>query len=269
MKKTVIALTACSALLGGCANSFSDFYRGMNREQVDARVGARVDIQPRLIYTNDLKSEGERLAENNYIFVGESAFKATQSRRSEANAIAQAKTIGADVVVLSEQDAGSQTVSVPITTPTTSTSYSSFNGSAFNPTLGTTNMMGSGTTTSFGTSTTYIPMTVQRARYDATYWAKGKPAIFGIVVSPLTAEQHRQIESNSGLLVRVVVLGSPAFKADIFKGDYLMSLGGDSITDVEDFQSATRKYAGTVVIVQILRDGQRISKQVKLADVQN
>ncbi len=108
-------------------------------------------------------------------------------------------------------------------------------------------------------------MTVRRADYYAGYWVKAKPPIIGVNVIPLSAEQHRAIGTNSGVLVRVVVIDSPAFKADIFKGDYLMTIGGDPVTSVEDFKSAARAHAGALVDVQILRDGQRITKQVKLA----
>lgn len=266
MKKMLAACLACSALLTGCANGFADFYHGMTKEQVDVEVGSRPKAEPRPIYTNDVKGESEHLAENGYALVGESAFQGRQTRRDESSALTQAKAIGADVVVLSERGAGSETVSVPLTTPTTSTSYSSFNGSAFNPGYGTTNVMGSATTTSFGTSTTYVPMTVRRADYYAGYWVKAKPPIIGVNVSPLSADQHRQIGTNSGVLVRVVVIGSPAFKADIFKGDYLMAIGGDPIASIDDFKGAARAHAGTLVDVQLLRDGQRITKQVRLAD---
>jgi hypothetical protein len=269
MKKALTALVVSSALLAGCANGFADFYHGMTKEQVSARVGPRPEVEPKPIYTNDVKAESEHLAENGFLQVGESAFQAGQTRRAEANAIKQAKAIGAEVVVLSERAAGSETVAMPITTPTTSTAYSSFNGSAFNPRYGTTNVAGSATTTSFGTSTTYVPIIVRRADYYAGYWVKAKPSIFGVMVRPLSAEEHRQIGTNSGMLVRVVVIGSPAYKADIFKDDYLMSIGGDSITSAEDFQAAAHKYAGTAVDVQIIRDGQRMTKQIKLADAPN
>lgn len=261
------ACLASSVLVTGCANGFTNFYHGMTKEQVDEQVGNRQPAEPHPIYTNDVRGESERLAENGYTQVGESSFQGPQTRRAEASAVSQAKAIGADVVVLSERSAGSETVSVPLTTPTTSTSYSSFNGTAFNPGYGTTNLMGSGTTTSFGTSTTYIPMTVRRADYYAGYWVKAKPPIIGVNVSPLSAEQHRQIGTNSGVLVRVVVIGSPAFKADIFKGDYLMAIGGDPVTSIDDFKGAARTHAGTLIDVQLLRDGQRITKQMRLAEV--
>ncbi len=266
MKRKAAFAAAMAVLLSACANGFTDYYRGLTREQVVERVGARAEVDPKIVYTNDFKSDAEHLVENGFMFIGESAFQAPESRRAEANAVAQGKAIGAEIILLNERDAGSRTVSVPITTPTTTTSYSSFSGSSFNPSFGTTNVLGSGTTTSYGTSTSYVPMTVHRVSYDAAYWAKGKPPIFGVNFLPLTPEQHRAIGTNSGVMVQVVMIGSPAFKADIFKGDYLMAIGGEPINTAEDFQAATRRYAGTQVDVQILRDGQRITKSVRLGD---
>jgi hypothetical protein len=265
MRKVIPTAIACAVLLGGCANGFSDFYRGMTKEQIDQRIGTRPSVEPKVIYAIDVKAESDRLAEAGFTLVGESSYEGAQSRRAESNAVAQAKAVGAETVVFSERDAGSRTVEMPITTPTTSTSFSSFNGAAFNPAYGSTNVIGTATTTSFGTSTTYVPMTIQRADYYAGYWVKGKPPIFGAVVAPLKPEQRRQLGSNTGMMIRVVVIGSPAFKADIFSGDDLISIGDVSITTSDDYQTALRKYAGTEVSVQILRDGQRVTKQINLA----
>jgi hypothetical protein len=267
MKVTLVVALACVAMLAGCANGFTEYYHGMTKEQVDARIGARPPTDPRTDLTSDVKGESESRLENGYAFIGESGFQGPRSRFAESKAIAQAKSLGADLVVLSEGDAGSETVDVPIVTPTTSTSHSSFNGTAFNPAYGSTNVSGMGTTTSYATSTTLVPMTVHRANYYAGYWVKSKPPILGINVLPLTAEQHKQIGTNSGLLVRVVVIGSPAYKADLFKGDYLMSINGESIGSVEDFQRVTHAYAGQNVKVAIMRDGNIQTKDVQFAPV--
>ncbi len=265
MKRTFVASLACAAVLSGCANGFAQYYHGMTREQVVAGVGTRPEVDPKVIVTGNVRGESEYLAENGYALVGESSFQGPRSRFAESKAVSQAKSIGADTVVLAEGDAGSDTVAMPMVTPNSSTSYSSFSGSAFNPAYGTTHVNGIGTTTSYGTTTTYVPMTIHRADYYAGFWVKGKPPIFGAHVSPLTAEQHKQIGTNSGVMVRVVVIGSPAYRADIFKGDYLMAIAGEPVQSFEDFQRIARAHAGELVQVSIIRDGSRLEKSIQLA----
>lgn len=265
MKKIALASLACVAILSGCANGFTQYYRGMSKDEVLARTGPRAPAEPRTIRTNNVAAESEHLAENGYALVGESNFQGPVSRSAESKAVAQAKAIGAEVVTLAVADAGSSTVSMPIATPTTSTSYSSFNGTAFNSAYGSTNIMGTGTTTTYGTSTEYVPISVHRAEYYAGYWVKSKPPILGVLVAPLSPEQHKQLGTNSGVLVRVVVIGSPAYKADIFKGDFLMSIDDDAFDTGEDFQSVTRAHAGQSVKLSIVRDGNAITKNVTLA----
>ena len=102
MRKILLAYLASSVLLTGCANGFTDFYHGMTKGQVDEQVGARQAVEPRPIYTTDVRGESEHLAENGYALVGESAFQGRQTRRAESSALTQAKAIGADIVVLSE-----------------------------------------------------------------------------------------------------------------------------------------------------------------------
>ncbi|WP_158900063.1 PDZ domain-containing protein [Burkholderia sp. L27(2015)] len=252
-------------LLAGCANDFSKFYNGMTKDEVVSHTGPRADVEPRVIVTDNIDAQNERLAQNNYARVGESSFQSNATSRAEANAVAQAKAIGAEMIVLSSRDAGTRTAVMPLVTPTTATATSNFNGTAFNPAYGTTNVNGSATTTSYGTTTTYVPITVHRADYYAGYWVKAKPPAVGIHVMPLSPEEHRRIGTNSGLLINVVVIGSPAYRADIFKGDILMSIGDIRVDTADDVQQAIKKYLGATVEIQVLRDGQVLKKSVALA----
>lgn len=264
MKKTLLASLAGLSILAGCANGFADYYHGMSREQIDERIGARAAVEPKTIYAADVKAESERLAENGYWLAGESSFQQRETRFAESNALTQARKLGAEIVVLASGDAGSESVAVPIVTPTTSTTYSSFSGNAFNG-YGTTHVNGYGSSTSYGTSTTFVPMTAHRANYYAGYWVKLKPAVLGVTLLPLTADQHRTIGTNAGLLVRVVVIGSPAYKADIFRGDYLMAINGESTSDVQDALRILKTHAGQSVKLSLLRNGAAVSKDVQLA----
>jgi C-terminal processing protease CtpA/Prc len=64
--------------------------------------------------------------------------------------------------------------------------------------------------------------------------------------------------------VYAVIKDSPAFRADILKGDILRKIGDIDIYDLKNFQQVMVQYAGQKVHVEILRDGQAIKKDIQL-----
>ncbi len=103
-----------------------------------------------------------------------------------------------------------------------------------------------------------------RNRYLATYYIKTKAPIFGVYILDLSPEVRQKIGSNNGVIVYVVVKDSPAFLADILKGDIIRKIGDVDIIDVRSFQEVFRHYIGKKVNVLILREGQEINKQIQL-----
>jgi hypothetical protein len=72
-------------------------------------------------------------------------------------------------------------------------------------------------------------------------------------------------DSDKGVKFADVRAGSPAHKAGLRRGDVLVSFGGASIANLQDFtfQLRSRK-AGDVVTVIVLRDGQEVTADVTL-----
>jgi S1-C subfamily serine protease len=72
-------------------------------------------------------------------------------------------------------------------------------------------------------------------------------------------------DSEKGVKFADVRAGSPAQKAGLKRGDVLISFGGTSIANLQDFtfQLRSRK-AGDVVTVTVLRDGQEVTADVTL-----
>jgi S1-C subfamily serine protease len=60
----------------------------------------------------------------------------------------------------------------------------------------------------------------------------------------------------------VVVKGSPAFIADIFRSDLLLRIGGSEINSVDSYRSAILANRGRVTEVVVFRDGKEVFKQV-------
>jgi membrane-associated protease RseP (regulator of RpoE activity) len=162
------------------------------------------------------------------------------------------------VVVVDPHYTGSQTTSVPLTLPTTQTSYTNGTATAFGP-GGVATAYGNATTTTYGTQTEYIPMTVHRFDYGALYFVKAKPRPLGIHVRELNDSERAALQSNKGLVVQIVMDDSPAWRADILKGDIIEALDGEPVSTMAAFGDQTQARRGRDVTVTVIRNGQTIA----------
>jgi S1-C subfamily serine protease len=177
--------------------------------------------------------------------------------------LSRPKNVHAAVVITYSQYTNTVSGAIPITAPNTQTSSTSFNGSAYGS-AGYQTFSGTADTTTYGTKTTYIPYNINRFDHGATYWVKVKRPISGLYVTDLTPEVRQKLGSNKGLLVYAVIKDSPAFRADILKGDILRKIGDIDIYDLKKFQEVMIQYAGQKVHIEILREGQTIKKDIEL-----
>lgn len=222
--KRIIILTIFSILIVGCAAPFSQFYYDKTGG-IDITTIPTVIIsqdEPKVFRGNKQEEDSFRMLEDGYGLVGYSSFNA--GNVNENGAVAQAKKVHASAVILYSEYTETVSGTLPLTLPDTQTSTTSLYGSAYGP-GGYANYSGSAYTTTYGTKTTYIPYSVRRANYFATYWVKIKTPVFGIHMRELTTEIRQEIKSNKGVLVYAVMNGSPAFLADIFRGDVVRSIG--------------------------------------------
>lgn len=250
-------------LLQGCAAPFAQFYYDRTGGADLTKLPSVVlpAGEPQVYRGNDQEQDALKMFEDNYNLVGYSSFNA--GNVDENGAVAQARKVHASVVILYSKYTGSVSGSVPLTLPDTRTSSTSVYGNVYGS-GGYASYSGNAYTTTYGTKTTYIPYTVQRSDYLATYWIKMKPPIFGTRITDLTPEVKQQIGSNKGVLVFAVIKGTPAFEADILKGDVLRKIGDISIYDQESFQRALSQYEGKQADVTIIRGEKEITKSVRL-----
>jgi len=263
MIRRFLAVFGVIALLQGCASPFSQFYYDRTGG-IDLTKLPSVELptgELKIYRGSDPEQDALKMLENNYNLVGYSLFNARKV--GESGAVAQAKKVHASVVILYSRYTGSVSGSIPLTVPDTQTSSTSVYGSAYGS-WGYASYTGTGYTTTHGTKTTYIPYNVHRYDYMAVYWIKMKPPIFGTHVKDLTPEIRQRIGSNKGMLVYAVIKGSPAFEADILRGDILQKIGEVLIFDQESFQRALSKYEGQETKVVILRGNKQITKTIKL-----
>jgi hypothetical protein len=219
--------------LTGCASGYQQFYRpvqGTTPERIaELRAGPppSMPIVERSQPRND-QALVEAYMKRGYSAIGYASF--TSGRvESEDAALRQAKEVGADLVLIFDPKyAGSTTTNVPITIPTTSTAYTTGTATAFGP-GGTVTAHGNATTTTYGTNTSIIPITVNRSSYGAIFFIKQNYRL-GLVVRDLNDDERRALQTNKGVVVRVVVDGTPAFDADLLVGDIITSVDGQVVS---------------------------------------
>jgi membrane-associated protease RseP (regulator of RpoE activity) len=255
------------ALLAGCVSGYKQFYQpaqGITPEAIVARRAGPPPSTPMVERSQPGNGQAilDAYAKRSYVMIGHSAFNSGMSE-SEDSAVRQGKEVGADLVlILNPQYTGSVTSSIPITTPTTATSYSSGSATAYGP-GGPVTAYGSGTTTTYGTTTNYVPLTVHRSDYGAVFFVIQRFNL-GIFTRDLNDTDLHELQSNKGVYVRLVADGTPAFDADILVGDVITAIDGKSVASEKDMHNLLGERAGKLITVAIVRRGQHIEKSVQL-----
>lgn len=256
MRKTAVLLFAA---LAGCASPYAQFYQGRTSAM---EIPGYIDTGEavRLYGSNDLERDVATLMRQGYYVVGSSSFTGGGQGATQGALMAQAVKLRAPVVLSFSKYIGTSTGVMPLTLPTSSTTNSTVNATAFGA-GGTVNITGTGTSTTRGTTTSLIPYSVTRSDYVAVYLAKIKQRI-GLYVKPLDDDTRRAIGTNSGVVVAVVVDGSPAFSADVFTGDIIISVDGVPIAGPDGWNDVLNSSGGRTVPVVIRRQSGTVTKMI-------
>jgi hypothetical protein len=263
----LIASVLLALSLVGCASGYKQFYRASASPTQEELVSFRVAPPPAVPIVERAQPGNAQMildayAKRGYVMIGNSMFN-TGRAESDAAAVGQAQAVGADLVlILNPKYTGSVTTSIPITTPTTSTSYSSGSATAYGA-GGPVTAYGTGTTTTYGSTTTYIPMTINRSDYGAVYFVKMKFNL-GIFPRDLNDSERQEMQTNKGAVVRLVVDGTPAFDADVLVGDAVVALDGLPVPGGAALNSMLKERRGKLIALTLVRHGQRIEKIIQL-----
>lgn len=263
--------SVCAAALVGCASGYKEFYKPVTGATPERIAATRVGPPPATpaierVASSDMQVIADQYTKRGYGLIGFSSFNSGEAPSDDA-AIRQGADVKADlVVIMNPRYTGSVTSAVPITVPTTTTSFSRGSATAYGP-GGPVTAYGSGTTTTYGTSTTMVPITVNRQDFGAAYFVKRKWSI-GIVPRDLTDEERRALQSNRGIAIRLVVDGSPAFNEDILPGDFLTEIDGAPVTNVAALGPLIQEREGRRISVTLVRNGNRLVKSVQLVNTQ-
>jgi hypothetical protein len=203
-------------------------------------------------------------ARRGYVLVGSSGFTSGRPE-SDQDAIRVAIEIGADlVVILSPEYQGTVTASIPVTTPMSTTSHTTGTATAYGS-GGPVMAYGNSTTTTNGTSTAYVPMTVQRSSYAAGYFIK-RHFIFGAFCRDLSDRERQQLQTNRGAYVITVVDNTPAYNSDILPGDVIVGANGQVPNGEAGLTELLSENRGRTVGITLIRAGKTLSKQVSLLE---
>jgi len=250
-----------------CASGYKQFYQpaaGVTPEQIASMRLAPPPTQPIVERAQPAETQQilDAYAKRGYVLIGSSSFN-SGSAESEDAAIQQGKHVGADLVlILNPKYTGSVTTSLPITTPTSSTTYTNATATAYGRS-GPVTAYGSGTSTTYGTTTTYVPITVNRVDYSAGYFVRQRFGL-GVFFRDLNDTERQELQKNRGSVVRLVADGTPAFNADILVGDVFVAIDGVPITNSEALGNLLRERRGQLVKLAIVRRGQSLEKVVQL-----
>ena len=261
---TFLLSVVCALALSGCSNPFSDFYQDtsttMQGSVDEAATQAMRD--PELFRSEQAVEDLRSLAERGYGMVGYARFN---SRAVDpALAVVQARKVGAELVLLSTRYTNTVSGVVPFTTqglPQQVTTH--FSGSTWGS-GGSSVFSGTATSTVPGpTITTFIPYSVDRFDYLASFWRTFKPA-FGVGTLPLPLDARQRLGRNRGVVIAGVVQGSPAAQAGLMRGDILFSIGQHDIGTPTDLQNLVIDLAGQRVRVVGDRSGKMLDVEVQL-----
>jgi hypothetical protein len=268
MRQTVILLLLISTPLVGCAtNGYQEFYTsrpGTTPEVIAATRAGSPPAEPQIAHAAGFEGVADAYDRKGYAAIGASSFTSGHNER-DSDAIDQGRKIGADlIVIIDPRFVGSQTTSVPITTPTTTTSYTSGTATAFG-TADSAVAFGNATTTTYGSDTTYIPVTVNRYDFGALYFVKRHYSL-GANFRDLTDDERRQLQTNKGAYINMVIDRSPAYASDIIPGDVIVALNGQPVNGGAGFSDLLRSNRGHTVELTIIRQGNTITKSASLLE---
>lgn len=261
IKKGVLLLFIL--LIAGCANPYAQFYKEiMPRDVLNSRF--MLEDNPTILTGENVENDHLKMLENGYDILGASSFNGPMRNNAETEIIFHAKMIKAGIAIVYVNYSNTISDVMGFNMPTTQRSTTNFSGNVYGS-KGFANFIGQSNTTVTGTQTMMMPYTVTRFDHLVTYWVKQKnKSVFGAFLKELPEEIKKQIGSNKGVYVIAVVKSSPAYNADILRGDVIKRIGGIDILDRQSFEKSMQENAGGKTTVYLIRDGKEISKEVFL-----
>lgn len=265
--KTSTFLLGTALFLAGCAgNPYEKFYQvtpGATPEDIAQRRLAPAPEVPEMLHGSDPKTDVQAQLADGYSVIGISSFHGPQAR--DRDALKQAESVGADRVLAYSQYTRTTQTEVPITLPTTQTSITNGSATAFG-TGGMATAYGTALTTSYGSQTTFVPMSIDQYDFLAVYLVKVRQA-FGAFYRNLNPQESQDAGSVNGVVLTVVVHGSSAATAGFLPGDLVRTVDGSPVADVQEFNTYLKQKQGQRVTITVKRNGRTIDLPLTLGSL--
>ena len=261
----VFVFVAISAL-AGCVNPYDRFYQPAPQNLMSNVQFLPPSGEPRIGTLSAVpKHDVNAMFEQGYGVIGGVSFN--EPAANEQQLLSQAKKVGAEVVLVASKYRNTVNGAMPITTPTTSTSFSNGTANAFGSGGFATGTY-SGMTTTYGSQTSYIPYSVDRYDQGALFFAPLTRTGLGIKAGAPTDEQKQKADTNKLQVIDAVRKDSPAFNADILPGDLVVSVDGRPAYYPQSVHEALALAAASTKPVEfvLLRNGKRITKEIKIPE---
>lgn len=228
------------------ANDWQKFYT-----PIDGFEGLKdADVEPeQLPSKGNFDADIDAMWQRGFAPIGYTYFNASNSKTKDG--LRLAKKMKARYVVVGTQYTGTQSASIPISTPTSSTTTNSGNVSVYGS-GGTGHGTYSGTSTTYGTQTTYAPISVDRFDKFGIYFKEMPKKGIGVMFRELTPDEVRVLETRRAFVIQSVRDGSPAYNSDMLPGDTILSVNGQP-ADEANWRSATK--TAEAVHLKFLRNG--------------
>ena len=122
----ILFIWACTA-----TNPYTTFYKSSLEENKTVRDYPNFIIsaeEPKIYSTSDIDGDIAKIKRNNYSMIGYSSFNAGSVNSNQA--IAQAKLIGAEIVLITHKYTNTVSGNIPLTLPDTETSTTTHSGNS-------------------------------------------------------------------------------------------------------------------------------------------
>lgn len=97
----------------------------------------------------------------------------------------------------------------------------------------------------------------------ATYYVRFQLP-FGATFRDLRAQERSALEINGGVAIGAVIGGTPASRANLIAGDFVLKLDGQPFANRAAFQALLKRHAGHPVTLTIVRNGETLERVVRL-----
>lgn len=104
------------------------------------------------------------------------------------------------------------------------------------------------------------------ADWTATFYVRFKLP-FGATFRDLKADERATLGRDGGVQIGSVVGGTPASRANLLAGDFVVQVNGKPIAGKSAFQNELRANAGRAITLTVVRNGESLQRVVRLGAV--